>query len=83
MLYIQMIKKWDILVYILISIGSKYDEFLSEIKKIEAEKNLYIFTLGDYIDTNTLKEIKNYNVEPIPYKIVELFKKIVKISKED
>ena len=63
--------------------GEKYDEFIKKVKDIPEEKALYIFTLGDYIDSTSLSDIKNYSVEPIPYKIVELYKKIVKISKED
>lgn len=63
--------------------GSKYDDFINKVKEIKEEKMLYIFTLGDYIDKDTLKGIENYTVEPIPYKIVELYKKIVKMSKED
>ena len=63
--------------------GLKYDEFINKIMKIKEEKLLYIFTLGDYINEDNLKGIDNYTVEPIPYKIVELYKKIVKMSKED
>ena len=63
--------------------GEKYDEFIEKVKNIFEEKALYIFTLGDYIDSSSLCEIKNYSIEPIPYKIVELYKKIVKMSKED
>lgn len=63
--------------------GKKYDEFIEKVKQIKEEKLLYIFTLGDYIDSEALKGIDNYTVEPIPYKIVELYKKIVKMSKED
>lgn len=63
--------------------GSKYDSFIEKVKEIKENKMLYIFTLGDYIDRETLKGIDNYTVEPIPYKIVELYKKIVKMSKED
>lgn len=63
--------------------GSKYEDFIKKVKDIKEEKLLYIFTLGDYIDKETLKDIENYTVEPIPYKIVELYKKIVKMSKED
>lgn len=63
--------------------GKKYDDFINKVKNIKEEKLLYIFTLGDYIDKETLKDIENCTVEPIPYKIVELYKKIVKMSKED
>ncbi len=63
--------------------GLKYDDFINKIKDIKEEKLLYIFTLGDYINTDNLKDIDNYIIEPIPYKIVELYKKIVKMSKED
>lgn len=63
--------------------GLKYDDFINKIKDIKEEKLLYIFTLGDYVNTDNLKDIDNYIIEPIPYKIVELYKKIVKMSKED
>ena len=61
----------------------KYDEFINKIKDIKEEKLLYIFTLGDYVNTDNLTGIDNYTIEPIPYKIVELYKKVVKMSKED
>ena len=63
--------------------GLKYDEFIEKIESINGEKLLYIFTLGDYVNTENLKNVDNYTIEPIPYKIVELYKKIVKMSKED
>lgn len=63
--------------------GLKYNDFINKVKEIKEEKLLYIFTLGDYVNTNNLKEVSNYTIEPIPYKIVELYKKVVKMSKED
>lgn len=63
--------------------GLKFNDFLTKIKDIDVKKYLYIFTLGDYVDTSVLSDVKDYTVEPIPYKIVELYKKVVKMSKED
>lgn len=65
------------------TIGNRYDEFIEKVKNIEEEKILYIFTLGTKIDEPRLKEMKNYRVEAIPQRIYDLYKKLVKISKEN
>ena len=62
-------------------IGEKYDEFKNKLQNIKEEKALYIFTLWEWIDESDLAWINNYTVEAIPQKIYELYKKVVKISK--
>lgn len=64
------------------TIGNKYDEFIEKVKELEEEKILYIFTLGNKIEEPRLKEIKNYRIEAIPQRIYDLYKKLVKMSKE-
>lgn len=63
--------------------GNKYNDFKEMLEKIDEEKALYIFTLGDYVNTDDLKKVKNYTIEAIPYRILDLYKKVVKMSKED
>lgn len=63
--------------------GKKFNDFIEKIKNIKEFKELYIFTLGDYVNESDLKGVENYSIEPIPYRIVELYKKVVKLSKED
>lgn len=65
------------------TIGDKYDEFIESLKKIEEEKVLYIFSLGNEIEEPRLKEIKNYRIEAIPQRIYGLYKKLVKMSKDE
>lgn len=62
-------------------IWEKYEEFKNKLRNIKEEKALYIFTLWEWIDESDLKWINNYKVEAIPQKIYELYKKVVKISK--
>ena len=65
------------------TIGDKYDEFIESLKKIEEEKVLYIFSLGNEIEEPRLKEMKNYRIEAIPQRIYGLYKKLVKMSKDE
>lgn len=62
--------------------GESYDEFINKIKQIDEHKNLYIFSLSEYVNEDNFKGIKNYSIEPIPYKILDLYKNVVKMSKE-
>lgn len=63
--------------------GNKYNEFIDKLEEIGQQKSLYIFALGDYVNTDDLKEVKNYTIEAIPYRILDLYKKVIKMSKED
>lgn len=60
-----------------------YDEFIEKIKHIENKKALYIFSLNNRVEEYELEGITNYKVEAIPQKIYELYRKLVKLSKEN
>ncbi len=62
---------------------NKYDEFIEKIKQIKNRKALYIFSLDNRIEDYELKEVNNYKIEAIPQKIYDLYKKLVKLSKEN
>lgn len=63
--------------------GESYGKFIDKIKGIKEHKNLYIFSLSEYVNEENFEGITNYDIEPIPYKILDLYKNIVKMSKEN
>lgn len=63
--------------------GESFESFLEKVKNIKEHKNLYIFSLSEYVNEENFDGITNYNIEPIPYKILDLYKNVVKMSKEN
>ena len=63
--------------------GNLYDDFIKKLEKLDGTKSLYIFSLDNTVDEEPLKNIKDYKIEPIPYKILELYKHVIDIGKEE
>ena len=63
--------------------GTNYEDFIKKIEKIKEYKSLYIFSFNNYVNLDDLLEVENYNIEPIPYRILELYKKIIEIGMEE
>ena len=63
--------------------GNLEQDFVNKLENIDEDKVIYKFSLGDYVDETPFKNVKNYIIEAIPYKIVELYRKLVKLSKEE
>ena len=61
----------------------KWTELDNKIKLIENKKALYIFSLDNRVEEYELDGITNYKVEAIPQKIYDLYRKLVKLSKEN
>jgi len=55
--------------------------FIEKLKNIKEEKIIYKFSLGEYIDTSEFKDLINYKVESIPHQIIEVYRKLVKMSR--
>jgi adenine-specific DNA-methyltransferase len=64
-------------------LNDNYNEFLKKIKDIKNDKALYIFSLNNRVDEYELDGITNYKIETIPQKIYDLYRKLVKLSKEN
>lgn len=63
--------------------GNEEQQFINELKNIKENKVIYKFSLGDYIDESIFAGVDNYTIEAIPYRIVEVYRKLVKLSKEE
>lgn len=53
-------------------------DFISEIGKLDGHKDVYVFSLTDAVDTSLFSGISGVKLEAIPYKILDLYKRIVK-----
>lgn len=63
--------------------GMNYEKFINKIEQIKESKALYIFSLNNYVKMDDLMDVENYTIEPIPYRILELYKRIVEIGMEE
>lgn len=53
-------------------------DFISEIGKLDGHKDVYVFSLTDAVDTSLFSGISGVKLEAIPYKILDLYKRIAK-----
>ncbi len=61
-------------------IDESFNNFLEKVKGLDGEKIIYMFSLEDKIDSSMFKEIDNCTLEAIPKKILEVYKKLVKMN---
>jgi adenine-specific DNA-methyltransferase len=59
-------------------IEKSFDDFLTELKKIKAEKAVYIFSLSDELDEEIIAVVENASLEAIPQKILKVYEEWVK-----
>jgi adenine-specific DNA-methyltransferase len=57
-----------------------FKEFLKEIKKLKGEKKIYVFSIDGKVDRDLFKGIKDFEVEEIPQKIIDIYKQLVKMN---
>jgi len=63
-------------------IDKDFDDFVKDVSKLDGEKAVYIFALNNKIDKKRFKGIPDVSFEAIPYKILEVYEQLVKISKK-
>jgi adenine-specific DNA-methyltransferase len=61
-------------------LDKSFDNFLKEIKKLKGKKIVYMFSLENKIDKELFKEVENIKFEAIPQKILDIYKKLVKLN---
>lgn len=54
------------------------EQFITKIKKLDGEKLIFMFSLDENVDKSQFEKIENVKIEPIPQKILDVYKKIAK-----
>jgi adenine-specific DNA-methyltransferase len=58
-----------------------FEDFLKEIKKLKGEKKIYVFSIDGKVDKRLFTGIKDFDIEEIPQKIIDIYKQLVKLNK--
>ncbi len=61
-------------------IENSFKDFLKEIKKIKGEKIIYMFSMNSEVDKKMFSRVDNFVIEAIPQKILDVYKKLVKMN---
>ncbi|MFA7090814.1 MAG: site-specific DNA-methyltransferase [Arcobacteraceae bacterium] len=62
------------------TIDDSFDEFINELKIIDGNKLVYMFSDDLNVDKELFKEMKNCSIEAIPQKILDIYKQLIKMN---
>ncbi|MFK5938855.1 MAG: site-specific DNA-methyltransferase [Sulfurimonas sp.] len=62
------------------TIDDSFNDFIEELKNIEAEKKVYIFSDDLNVDKEPFKELNDCKIEAIPQKILDIYKQLIKMN---
>ena len=58
--------------------GNNIHDFINKIRALNGEKFVFMFSLDENVDKSLFEGIENIKIEPIPQKILDVYKKIAK-----
>ncbi len=61
-------------------IDDSFEQFIEKLKQIKSNKIIYMFSFDNIIDKSLFSNIKNYKIEAIPQKILDIYKQLVKMN---
>jgi adenine-specific DNA-methyltransferase len=61
-------------------IDDSFEQFIEELKQIKSNKIIYMFSFDNIVDKSLFSNIKNYKIEAIPQKILDIYKQLVKMN---
>lgn len=62
------------------TIDDSFDEFIQELKSINGNKLVYMFSDDLNVDKELFTEIENCSIEAIPQKILDIYKQLIKMN---
>lgn len=62
------------------TVDDSFDEFLEELKGIDGNKLVYMFSDDLIVDKEPFREIENCTLEAIPQKILDIYKQLIKMN---
>lgn len=61
-------------------IKNEVNDFITDIKKLNGEKNIYMFSDTKEIDLSLFQNIKNIHIEAVPEPILEIYRELIKLN---